>query len=270
MHIHADLEGIVLSVTHAGRYGQADPVIREDGCLGRLTPGEAMLTVRPGLAKAFVVNADKGVTRRGVDYDFDTSAFGKIIPITRQESALTPGDDNQVRVLVLGDEGDLRIFLVSLVSQRGRFYLVSDQEYREQLYCDAAGAPVSPYFAAEWQAMNRAIGQLFGRDAGGDLPPVRTYPGEPDPLHDIMSFPALRGRVVSWDTAHQSGLVRFPEKGLVAVSWLQVDRGVRGGRQFLRPGEIVDTAGFAASWRRGVKLQAMAVKVFSRPRPVGR
>lgn len=218
--------------------------VAEDGEVGGLAPGRAIirLTVAEHMDNSvlvFTVDGSKYVDPlKPKDeavgfYDRNVNLF-----LSGAGFTYTRYPDNNVRVAAVLPDGSVDIYQVSLTSQEGSCYLVTDRQYTDVFYVGEDGQPVSPALMNRWPQAEQLI-RDFIRLSGAELAPVSEC-GIPigEVADDVEGFPQNRGRVLWWDTASGMGMIRTPQDGLVRAHWSKVSRG-EYGRAFLIPGEVV-------------------------------
>jgi hypothetical protein len=174
---------------------------------------------------------------------------------------------NNIRILQLEDDGYINLWRVSVISQKGNFFLTAEISHSANCYHDKEKA-VCPDL--KWPSLNAALTKLMPADMIGRLPDINEDGGEYVPPPEVAkesvgkAYAPGTARVVWWSMAEGRGRLATPE-GNVSIHWTQASR--QGSRLvYYQVGELVSYAGLRkpehvmprpTTW----KLEAYGVKL---------
>lgn len=237
-------KGISASVSIGGNFLD----IEEDGYVGKLTPGmaEIYLWIHPGSVNLWGVDVD-GRKNMQLRRNLSTSpALGKYYRQKIQiKESLEPGvyhteyPINNLRVLQLASDGALEVWLATLFSQNGEFFLTIQRTEQARCYQGVYGVecPRSRYGGRNQNLTFFA--QLLGEKIK-DLPSIDEFRPDPEPMFTFK--PGVNKGVVRWFTdAEGTGAIEvlqgIGKTAMARVHWSQIAK--RGRRAYLREGEGV-------------------------------
>ena len=145
--------------------------------------------------------------------------------------------NNHLRLLVLGEAGNIQIWEVAIISQIGRFFVTEQKVWDTYCYRDN-GRLTCPLFEGPkgWPQMVALLGDLLS-DRLDELPPISKKRKEDPNRNDINIFAPNRGMVIWYNRAQMLGVIKTPE-GTARAHWTNIRRN-NGGPAYLKPGELV-------------------------------
>jgi len=263
----------------------------EDGYIGDLTIGDRLkvhITVYGTSIHPFMVGGTKNVdwmgdqwadmdptTRRALDAaalfaeltDAQRAAGEEpvIVPIRRFTKNMTveasdsgpgyiPYNSNNVRLLVVGEDGQVAIWEVAIVSQNGRFFLTSQQVHAVRCF-NRQGRLACPYFEEAGRTWPQLVEAIATKIDVATLPDITRW------MPSFLSETELTNgnAVVRWfNLASGMGAIRTSQ-GDVRVHWSQVPE--RPELRYLLPGEAVkiDRIDALTGGRSSFKFEAKGV-----------
>ncbi len=233
------INGVSITVSMDGNVLE----VQDDGYLGKLVPGQALIEVYvlPGCnIYGFTVDGKKNVVpkkdwallarppKEGKHYKARVQIKTSLEGVYHTEYS-----DNNLRLLELNSDGNVRIWEIALISQGGDFFVTIQQTYTVCCYSDGQKV-VCPRFDEKWPSIVKLLGKLLGDKVKG-LAPVKEYQPEPEPTVDDLAPNTAR---VLWFNLARGGIgaITTPE-GEARVYWKQVTK--RNRLAFLVPGEVV-------------------------------
>ncbi|MEE8131936.1 MAG: hypothetical protein V3T98_02730 [Candidatus Paceibacterota bacterium] len=215
--------------------------IRESGYVGRLTGNQAFIEVHtiPGSNNiyCFAVDGKKNVSlKRNLALPVKQSEEGcyqvKIQIKTNSEGIYhTEYPNNNIRPLVLNQNGLVEIWEIALISQDSEFFVTRQKIYEVRCYLGPNGKVVCPRFN-NWPQMVYLLSELLNIKK---LSPINGY----KPLYGptAKGLKQKTGRVIWWNCAQGLGMIITPE-GVARVHWSEVCR--YDILAYLIPGEIIE------------------------------
>jgi len=146
---------------------------------------------------------------------------------------VTEYPQNNLRLLILKEEGRFEVWEIAIVSQDGLFFLTEQMDYEAQCFLDDTGEVVCPRLA-KWPQLIQLLASLVKKE---ELLSISQYIPLPTPKADDLPF--QQGRVVWWNYAQGLGAIVIDKKGTQAkVHWRDlIDQS--GQLRALQPGQIV-------------------------------
>jgi cold shock CspA family protein len=232
------IEGVVIRVSLDGHILP----IESDGYLGKLTSGKALIEVyiQPGYDLYGLEVDGKGNVILKKDWGplqkppLEGKYYKKTVSIMKDVKGryCTKYPNNNMRLLELRKNGELRIWQIALISQGGLFFLTVQQQYKMRCYREG-GKVVCPPQPREWPQLVELLNRLLV-DKITELSPITEYQPEPIPKANGL-IPGI-GRVLWWNFAMGLGAIDTRE-GQASVHWSKV--APRGRLAYLIPGELV-------------------------------
>ncbi len=236
---------VEVEVLRGGRILPMDP----DNCLGRLEVGyiDLHIKIRADRTVAFMVDGYKNITlkreekselgryyrrRIQIKQTNPSPSFGRPAGVPHTEYPL-----NALRLIEVDISGVFRVWNVGVVSQRGVFFVLIQDQYEARCYMDGDSVRC-PYFEEgvhHWPQLLDTLPRIL--KSMGVMP--ATYRGEAAES-DFTFSKLMRGTagVEYWDVANGFGGLVTDTGVRARVHWTSITR--EGDRRaFLVPGEIV-------------------------------
>ncbi len=182
-----------------------------------------------------------------------TSIYRIYIPVktTRDGTVTTKFPTNSIRFLLPLGNGWFQMWRISVVSQEGNFFLVSETVF-EPFRCYRADTNVAcPLFTAtdeeerrDWPAFMTLINRVITGDAFMELPPLSEKAKDPEPMkpeEEEKDLPIGQGRCVWFSQAEQYGMLAT-KHGNARIHWQNLDPRPDSRRRHLNSGELVEIA----------------------------
>lgn len=237
-------------------------VVVEDGYVGKLTPGSAVLEITvPPRCAAFHVDGKKNVfPKKDTSLTESERVFSLKIPIDAdlQGTYCTRYRSNNLRLLELSEALSLCVWEVALVSQGGDFFITCERTHEFSCYRDRHGAVSCPYFEGRpnvWPQFMDMLSETL-HEVVDTLPDENEFE---DAADQNEVFAPLTGRVLWWSPAQGLGALKTHE-GVARVHWSQIISRERLAR--LTKDERVAFAGLLTltNDRTSFKLEAYGVR----------
>ena len=217
-----------------------------DGYVGKLSSGFVNIDIKIAEGhNVFCVVVDG---KKNVNLKHDTACDAEVVEPGRHyrmkiqiKQGLTgifhtEYPNNNMRLVEIFDDGRVKMWEASLVSQGGDFFLVIQEVYEFRCY-DTGGVLCCPYFETEfrsWPQLILVLGRLF-HSLGIDLPQWHGELPEADLLFEGLG--QVTAGVLWFNVAQGIGAVQTRD-GSARVHWSQITR--NGSRlAYLVPGETV-------------------------------
>ena len=201
-----------------------DMVVEQDGYVGKLTHGSALLeiTVSPHCA-AFHVDGKKNIIpKKNLSQDESQRIFSLRIPIDTSLQGIycTRYRSNNFRLLEIGEFLKLYLWEIALVSRGGDFFVTCERAYEFSCYRNERGSIVCPYFEGrphEWPQLVDMLAVTLAEIADA-LPDESEFK---EANHKCEELDQSTGRVLWWSSAQGFGAIRT-QRGDAFVYWGEI------------------------------------------------
>lgn len=140
---------------------------------------------------------------------------------------------NNLRLLVLKQNGWLEVWEIAIVSQDGLFFLTEQLIYEAQCFLDEFGEVICPRLD-KWPQLVKVLQLLVKKE---ELSPVSEYS---PPAVPKFGGPFQQGKVLWWNYAQGLGAIVIDKKGTQArVYWRNLALSETGRLRALFPNQIV-------------------------------
>ena len=211
--------------------------IQENGYVGKLTPGQALIEVLTlhNHLHGFTVDGRKNILpKRNLGLSDEGRHYEIKIKIQIKTGLNgvyhTEYPQNNLRLLKIDPDGTLHIWEIALISQDGDFFLTIQKTYETHYYREG-GKLICPRFA-EWPQLVDFIMKIAG-DGAKEIPTHKTSDKGNACAPDLAPN---TGYVLWFNHAQGVGAIQTPE-GPARVHWRQIAK--RNRLAFLASGEIV-------------------------------
>lgn len=203
--------------------GRVKP-IAVDGHVGQLEKGKAQIQVKiapryKGITWPVSVDGKKNVTPKKDWSNGDKEAIylcSILVKMALLDHVFhTEYPENNMRLVRL-DGRKIQIWEISLISQKGEFFVTEQMNYEAACYRDG-NKVVCPRFE-KWPQMAAFLNQILGDKAERFLP-ISKY--QPEAAITADGLEKNQGRVLWWNMAQGLGAIITPE-GSVRVHWSEV------------------------------------------------
>lgn len=255
------IQGVSIAVfANDGAKIEAQP----DGYLGALMGRRVILEVqvahdRPNVF-AFTLDGQYRVLPKK-DEGSDGKIYRLSIPLRNHPEegfGYTHARMNNLRLVEAGDGGNARLWEISVISQKGEFFLVAQRDQEAECFRDG-DAIVCPSFPGRPQ-IAAYLASLYATRIG-TLPFLP--PASPDPPAE--TFGPKRGRALWWSASQGMGRI-LTDNGVAGVHWRNV--APTGRRAYLAPGDLVTyeklRVPHASDRAKSYALEAVGVKRITR------
>jgi len=141
---------------------------------------------------------------------------------------------NHLRLLQAGENGRVKMWEASIVSQNGKFFFKRQKVYDTFCFQNSHGLKCHQF--EKWPQMMILLSQLYtGRK-------ISSFNIQPDPPVTADGLEANMGRVIWYNYAQGVGAVAT-KVGPARVHWSQIPKRTPNGFAFLKKGEIVSYLG---------------------------
>lgn len=238
------IDGVVFSVAPKG---QAVILPMEaNGYIGEVM-SECVLSLRALVApekkdRVFGLNVDgrkNVVLKKNLNPDHDGPAIYQAGIQVKYNGEVfhTEYPNNHLRLLTLGEAGNVQIWEIAIISQNGQFFVTRQKTWDTWCYHDDDRL-ACPLFEGlkGWPQMVAVLGNLFAEKLG-ELPPISEKKKEDPNRNDAKVFAENHGFVIWFNLAQMLGVIKTTE-GPARAHWTNIVRN-NGGPAHLKQGELV-------------------------------